>query len=122
MVVDRVGGEGRTLDFGADGFGGGFGRLGACFSTTSVLCEPLVFPNVFAALKSGFLEADAVFEGGCGREWLVSVLSLPAPESKIRLLVDLQGVLEPRHAWFDVVSEERVLWHALSSVRAYYCA
>lgn len=66
VVVDRVGGEGVTLDFGADGFGGGFGRLGACFSTTSVLCEPLVFLNVFAALKSGFLEADAVSEGGCG--------------------------------------------------------
>ena len=66
VTVNGVEGEGWILDFGADGFGGDSGRLSACFSTTFALFEPLVFPDVFAALESDLLEVDTFFEGGCG--------------------------------------------------------
>jgi hypothetical protein len=66
VVVDRIGGECWTLDFGADGFVGGFGRAGDCFATTFPIFNALVLPNVFAASESGFLPADTFFKGGCG--------------------------------------------------------
>ena len=72
VVVDRVRGEGWTLDFGVAGFAGGFSRLGVCFATTCAVFRPLVFPNVFAALESGFLPADTLFGGGCGG-WVAGV-------------------------------------------------
>ena len=66
VVVEQVGGEACVLDFSVDSFTGGFRRAGVCLATTFAVFEALVFPNVFAALESGFLPADTFFGGGCG--------------------------------------------------------
>jgi hypothetical protein len=65
IVVKWVGGKAYVLSFSTDGFVGGFRRVGVGFVTTFTVFEPLVFPNVFAALESGFLPADTFFKGGC---------------------------------------------------------
>ena len=45
---------------------GGFGRVGACFSTTFAVFELLGFPSVFAAFKSVFLPTVDFLGSGCG--------------------------------------------------------
>lgn len=65
-MVDRVGGEGWEVGFGAGGFTGGFVRADDCFSTTFTLFDPGLFPIVFAALESAFLPTADLFAGGCG--------------------------------------------------------
>jgi hypothetical protein len=65
-VVERVGGEGWTLEFGVHGFAGGFGATDGCFSTTFALFDAGFFPIVFAALESAFLPTADLLEGGCG--------------------------------------------------------
>jgi hypothetical protein len=55
--------------FGAGLLHGFAGRILADMACILVFLDVFVvrfFPNVFAALESGFLPADTLFEGGCG--------------------------------------------------------
>jgi hypothetical protein len=119
IVVEWVGGKACVLSFGTDGFVGGFRRVGVGFVTTFTVFEPLVFPNVFAALESGFLPADTFFlKVVVVVGWLVCVFEWPELGSRIQLLAGLQGVLEQHRDWIDgAFGDDPSLWSSCHDTR-----
>jgi hypothetical protein len=81
-----------------DGFAGRVLAVRACILVFLEVFDVRLFPNVFAALESGFLPADTLFGGSCGG-WAEGGCFVVTREVWIRgVIVDQQGELAPFHA------------------------